>query len=64
MSQVIVPHPKPLLPADLKETITWLREDATRQFINGNVRGSSYRHALAGELERSHRERSQNLRDD
>jgi hypothetical protein len=58
MSQVISPNPTPHLPADLKEQITWLREDATRQFINGNVRGSSYRHALAGELERSHRERT------
>jgi hypothetical protein len=64
MSQVIVPNLRPLLPADLKETITWLREDATRQFINGNARGSSYRHALAGELERSIRERSQNNAED
>jgi hypothetical protein len=58
MSQVIVPNLRPLLPADLKETITWLREEATRQFINGNARGSSYRHALAAELERNTRERT------
>ncbi|QIG69145.1 hypothetical protein EVB78_111 [Rhizobium phage RHph_N1_15] len=64
MSQAIAPNLRPLLPADLKETIAWLREDATKQFINGNVRGSSYRHALAGDLERSHRERSQNNRED
>ncbi|BCH68036.1 MULTISPECIES: hypothetical protein [Rhizobium/Agrobacterium group] len=37
MSQVIVPLPKPFLPADLRETITWLREEVTRQFINGNM---------------------------
>lgn len=57
MSQTIVPR-TPLLPASVKETIVWLREEATRQFINGNKRDADDRHAQADELERSHRARS------
>lgn len=55
MTQMLLTDQRPFMSAKTKELISWLREEATRQFIDGNVRGSSYRHALAGDLERGHR---------
>jgi hypothetical protein len=63
MSQTLLCDLRPSMSAKTRETIAWLREEATRQFINGNVRGSSYRHALAGDLERGYRERSTDYED-